>query len=246
MTTPFPFVAGAVLQASQLNAITTLPINDQTDDYTLVVGDVGKRVIMNKVAQRTRSRSTTRSSQRATRSSSRTKAQAPHYHGGRRRNYQHNRISSAGAIWRRDAHRPLGVSFTFFPSGGGVGYGTATGGSSSSITVGGQNYTLLTFTSSSTLTVTKAGLFDVLRSVAVAAVAAVSQAVTVAVVVAVLAAGLSKRFILRLTQALCWRCCRVSGTSLSVAGSGSGYATVGGAGGGAGGNAQAGTFGNQL
>jgi hypothetical protein len=36
------------LQASQLNAITTLPINDQTDDYTLVVGDVGKRVIMNK------------------------------------------------------------------------------------------------------------------------------------------------------------------------------------------------------
>jgi archaellum component FlaG (FlaF/FlaG flagellin family) len=47
MTTPFPFVAGAVLQASQLNAITTLPINDQTASYTLVVGDVGKRVIMN-------------------------------------------------------------------------------------------------------------------------------------------------------------------------------------------------------
>jgi hypothetical protein len=41
-----------------------------------------------------------------------------------------------------------------------------------------------------------------LRSVAVAAVAAVSQAVTVAVLVAVLAADLSKRFILRLTQAL--------------------------------------------
>jgi hypothetical protein len=48
MTTPFPFVAGAVLTAAELNAITTLPINDQTDDYTLVVGDVGKRVIMNK------------------------------------------------------------------------------------------------------------------------------------------------------------------------------------------------------
>jgi hypothetical protein len=53
MTTPFPFVAGAVLQASQLNAITTLPINDQTDDYTLVVGDVGKRVIMNKATANT-------------------------------------------------------------------------------------------------------------------------------------------------------------------------------------------------
>ena len=47
MTTPFPFVAGAVLTAAQLNAITTLPINDQTASYSLVVGDVGKRVIMN-------------------------------------------------------------------------------------------------------------------------------------------------------------------------------------------------------
>ena len=47
MTTPFPFVAGAVLQAAQLNAITTLPINDQTASYTAVVGDVGKRIVMN-------------------------------------------------------------------------------------------------------------------------------------------------------------------------------------------------------
>lgn len=42
-------------------------------------------------------------------------------------------------------------------------YGTATGGASSAtITVGGQNYTMLTFTATGTLTVTKAGLFDVL------------------------------------------------------------------------------------
>lgn len=47
MTTPFPFQSGATLLASQLNAITTLPINDQTASYTLLVGDVGKRVIMN-------------------------------------------------------------------------------------------------------------------------------------------------------------------------------------------------------
>jgi hypothetical protein len=53
MTTPFPFVAGAVLTAAELNAITTLPINDQTDDYTLVVGDVGKRVVMNKATANT-------------------------------------------------------------------------------------------------------------------------------------------------------------------------------------------------
>jgi hypothetical protein len=42
-----------------------------------------------------------------------------------------------------------------------TGYGVATGGTSSSITVGGINYTLLTFTTSGTLTNTKAGLFDV-------------------------------------------------------------------------------------
>jgi len=53
MTTPFPFVSGAVLTAAQMNAITTLPINDQTDDYTLVVGDVGKRVVMNKATANT-------------------------------------------------------------------------------------------------------------------------------------------------------------------------------------------------
>ncbi len=53
MTTPFPFVSGAVLQAAQLNAITTLPINDQTASYTLLVGDVGKRVIMNNASATT-------------------------------------------------------------------------------------------------------------------------------------------------------------------------------------------------
>lgn len=47
MATPFPFVAGAVLEAAELNAITELPINDQTASYVLVAGDAGKRVIMN-------------------------------------------------------------------------------------------------------------------------------------------------------------------------------------------------------
>jgi hypothetical protein len=44
----------------------------------------------------------------------------------------------------------------------GYGYGVATGGTSSSITVSSQAYTLLTFTADGTLTVGKAGLFDVL------------------------------------------------------------------------------------
>jgi hypothetical protein len=54
-------------------------------------------------------------------------------------------------------------SFIFFNLGiSGVGYGVATGGTSSSITVGGQSYTLLTFTSDDNLVVSTAGLFDVL------------------------------------------------------------------------------------
>jgi hypothetical protein len=45
----------------------------------------------------------------------------------------------------------------------GIGYGVATGGTASSIVVAGLgNYTMLTFTGAGTLTVTKAGLFDML------------------------------------------------------------------------------------
>jgi hypothetical protein len=47
MTTPFPFVAGQVLTAAQLNDIQNLPISDKTASYTLLVTDVFKRTIMN-------------------------------------------------------------------------------------------------------------------------------------------------------------------------------------------------------
>jgi len=47
MATPFPFGSGNVLTAAQMNAITTLAINDQTASYVAVVGDVGKRIVMN-------------------------------------------------------------------------------------------------------------------------------------------------------------------------------------------------------
>jgi len=53
-------------------------------------------------------------------------------------------------------------TFTFFNLGSGANYGTATGGTSSSITVSSQNYTLLTFTTDGNLVVSTAGLFDVL------------------------------------------------------------------------------------
>ena len=47
MATPFPFTPGQNLTAAQMNAITTLPINDQTASYVAVLGDVGKRIVMN-------------------------------------------------------------------------------------------------------------------------------------------------------------------------------------------------------
>jgi hypothetical protein len=60
----------------------------------------------------------------------------------------------------------LSVSSWGKPASAGIGvvagYGVATGGTSSPITVGGFNYTLLTFTSDGTLTITTAGLFDYL------------------------------------------------------------------------------------
>lgn len=160
MATPFPFVAGAVLEAAELNAITNLPINDQTANYTLVAGDAGKRVIMNNAGATTitvndnvfttgdtifiankGAGTCTITAGTATVNTSGSLALAQ-YGGG-------TLVALSASI------------FTFFPSGG-IGYGTATGGSSSSITVSGVNYTLLTFTTSGTLTVTKSGLFDCL------------------------------------------------------------------------------------
>jgi hypothetical protein len=47
MATPFPFSSGNVLQAAQLNAITTLPVSTKTANYTLTVSDLGSRVVMN-------------------------------------------------------------------------------------------------------------------------------------------------------------------------------------------------------
>ena len=47
MTTPFPFVAGAILTAAQLNAITELPVTTKVASYVLVAADAGYNVVMN-------------------------------------------------------------------------------------------------------------------------------------------------------------------------------------------------------
>jgi hypothetical protein len=161
MTTPFPFVAGQVLTAAQLNDIQNLPISDKTASYTLIAGDETKRTIMNsasattitvnnsiftvgdviQVANKGAGTCTITAGAGVTINTSGSLALAQ-YGGG------YLLCLSAS-------------TFTFFNLGGGVSYGTATGGSSASITVGGVNYTLLTFTSDDNLVVSKAGLFDV-------------------------------------------------------------------------------------
>lgn len=159
MTTPFPFVSGAVLTAAQLNAITTLPVNAQTANYTLVVGDVGKRVQMTNAGSTTITVNTgifaagdtiwiqnmgagtcTITAGTATVGTASSLALAQY--GGGTLVFQ-----SASAA-------------TFF-SGGGLVYGTATG-LNSSFPTPPTGYSGLIATADSTLTVTKAGVFEVL------------------------------------------------------------------------------------
>ena len=160
MTTPYPFVSGAVLTAAQMNAITTLPISAKTASYTLAVGDVGYRVQMTNASATTITVNAsifntgdtiwiqnmgagictiTAGTATVTTASSLALAQ---YGGGTLV------FTSSSAA-------------TFFSQQAAF-YGAATGGSSSSITVSGVNYTMLTFTTDSNLVVSRAGLFDCL------------------------------------------------------------------------------------
>jgi hypothetical protein len=53
MTTPFPFVSGAVLTAAQLNAITEVPVSAKTSSYTLAATDAGSRITMSSASATT-------------------------------------------------------------------------------------------------------------------------------------------------------------------------------------------------
>jgi hypothetical protein len=165
MTTPFPFVAGQVLTAAQLNDIQNLPISDKTASYTLLVGDVTKRTIMNsasattitvddaiftvgdviQVANKGAGVCTITAGAGVTINTSGSLALAQN--GG-------------GYLLCLSAS-----SYIFFNLGGGGSvYGTATGGigAPTAVTIGGVDYEYLTFNATGTLTVTKEGFFDYL------------------------------------------------------------------------------------
>jgi len=52
-TTPYPFVANAILTASQLNSTFNIPVSTKTASYTLVAADAGTRVVMNSASATT-------------------------------------------------------------------------------------------------------------------------------------------------------------------------------------------------
>ena len=159
-TTPYPFVAGAVLTASQLNSTFNVPINAQTASYVLVASDAGKRVQMNAAGATTITVNTSLFSAGDSLFIQNIGAGTCTITAGTAT------VTTAGSLalaqWGGGTLYFTSASAAVFFSGAGSGYGTATGGSSSSITVGGVAYTLLSFTSDSNLVVSKAGLFDVL------------------------------------------------------------------------------------
>jgi hypothetical protein len=162
MTTPFPFVPGAVLQAQQLNDITNLPINDQTTNYTLVVGDAGKRVIMNVGSASTVTVNDSIFAEGDTIFIANKASDASVITAGAGVTINTSGSLSLAQYGGGTLIALSASTFTFFPAGGGVNYGVATGGSSASRTIGGDNYTVLTFATDDNLVVTTEGLFDVL------------------------------------------------------------------------------------
>jgi hypothetical protein len=152
-------VTGDLTVSGKIDA--PLPVSNKTASYTLAAGDEGTRIVMNNAG------ATTITVDDAVFAAGDTV-------------WLHNigagtctvtagtaTVNTAASLdlaqWEGGSlYFTSASSAIFFRGPAGIGYGTATGGSSSSITVGGESYTLLTFTSSGTLTVTDAGLFDVL------------------------------------------------------------------------------------
>ena len=162
MTTPFPFVASQILTAAQMNAITTLPIATKTASYTAVVGDVGKRIVMNVASANTVTINNSIFAEGDTIFISNKGAGATTVTAG-----AGVTINTSGSLVLATSAGGTLVAlsastFGFFPSSG-SGYGVATGGASSAtITVSGISYTMLTFTADANLVVSTSGLFDCL------------------------------------------------------------------------------------
>lgn len=157
------FTAGQVLTAAQMNDLQkndyNWTVDTKTADYTLVASDAGKRIVMNAATAKTITVD----------DSVFTAGDVVWIHninsGTATVTAGTATVDTAGSLalaqWEGGVLYFTSAASAIFFRGGGSGYGVATGGSSSSITVSGVNYTLLTFTSDANLTVTKDGYFDI-------------------------------------------------------------------------------------
>ena len=157
------FTAGQVLTAAQMDALQANDYNwtvsTKTDSYVLTAADKGTRVVMNAATAKTITVNTSLFSAGDTLFIQNIGSGTCTITAGTATVTTSS--SLALAQWGGGTLYFTSPSAAIFFSGGGVTYGTATGGTSSNITVGGINYTMLVFDASGTLTVSKAGLFDV-------------------------------------------------------------------------------------
>ena len=162
MATPFPFGSGNVLTAAQMNAITSLPINDQTASYVALVGDVGKRIVMNVGSANTVTINNSVFAASDTIFIANKGSGATTITAGAGVTIN---TSSSLVLAQHGGGTLVALSasvFTFFSQQTAT-YGTATGGTAlTPWSISTKNYNGSQFTADATLTVTKAGLFDVL------------------------------------------------------------------------------------
>jgi len=158
------FTSGQVLTAAQVNALQANDYNqtvsNKTANYTLVAADKGTRIVMNNAGATTITVNTGLFDAGDTLFIQNIGAGTCTITAGTAT------VTTAGSLalaqWGGGTLYFTSASAAIFFSGGGIGYGVATGGTSSSITVSSEAYTLLTFTSDTNLVVSKGGLFDVL------------------------------------------------------------------------------------
>ncbi len=159
------FTAGQVLTAAQMDSLQANDYNwtvsTKTASYVLTATDKGTRVVMNAAGATTITVNTSIFAAGDTLFIQNINSGTCTITAGT------CTVNTAGSLalaqWQGGVLYFTSASTAiFFLAGSGASYGTGTGGSSSSITVSGINYTLLTFTSDGNLVVSKAGLFDVL------------------------------------------------------------------------------------
>ena len=160
------FTAGQVLTAAQMDSLQANDYNwtvsTKTVSYVLVAADKGTRVVMNAAGATTITVNTSLFSAGDTLFIQNIGAGTCTITAGTAT------VTTAGSLalaqWGGGTLYFTSASAAIFFSGGPPTYGTATGGigSPTAVTIGGVNYEYLTFNSTGTLTVTKAGFFDYL------------------------------------------------------------------------------------